>query len=59
MAGKVFIAMAMAGIGLNNNIVDLIKNGGKPILLGLCCWVSITAVSLSVQSVTGIYTSNI
>ncbi len=51
--------MAMAGIGLNNNIVDLIKNGGKPILLGLCCWVSITAVSLSVQSVTGIYTSNI
>ena len=56
---KLFIAMAMAGIGLNNNIVDLIKNGGKPILLGLCCWVSITAVSLSVQSVTGIYTSNI
>lgn len=56
---KFFIAMAMSGIGLNNNIVDLIKNGGKPILLGLCCWVSITAVSLSVQSVTGIYTSNI
>ena len=56
---KFFIAMAMAGIGLNNNIVDLIKNGGKPILLGLCCWVSITAVSISVQSVTGIYTSNI
>lgn len=56
---KFFIAMAMAGIGLNNNIVDLIKNGDKPILLGLCCWVSITAVSLSVQSVTGIYTSNI
>lgn len=56
---KFFIAMAMAGIGLNNNIVDLIKNGGKPILLGLCCWVSITAVSLSVQSVAGIYTSNI
>lgn len=56
---KFFIAMAMAGIGLNNNIVDLIKNGGKPILLGLCCWVSITAVSLLVQSVTGIYTSNI
>lgn len=56
---KFFIAMAMSGIGLNNNIVDLIKNGGKPILLGLCCWVSITAVSLLVQSVTGIYTSNI
>lgn len=56
---KFFIAMAMAGIGLNSNIIDLIKNGGKPILLGLCCWVSITAVSLSVQSLTGIYTSDI
>ena len=38
---------------------DLIKNGGKPILLGLCCWISITAVSLLVQSLTGIYSSNI
>lgn len=56
---KFFIAMAMAGIGLNTNIVDLIKNGGKPILLGLCCWISITAVSLLVQSLTGIYSSNI
>ena len=56
---KFFIAMAMAGIGLNINIVELIIYCGIPILLGLCCWVSITAVSLSVQSVTGIYTSNI
>ena len=51
--------MAMAGIGLNTNIVDLIKNGGKPILLGLCCWISITAVSLLVQNLTGIYSSYI
>lgn len=56
---KFFIAMAMGAIGLNTNIVKLIRNGGKPILLGLCCWVSITAVSLGVQSVTGLFTSNL
>lgn len=31
---KFFIAMAMGAIGLNTNIVKLIRNGGKPILLG-------------------------
>ena len=56
---KFFIAMAMGAIGLNTNIVKLIRNGGKPIILGLCCWVSITAVSLGVQSVTGLFTSNL
>ena len=56
---KFFIAMAMGAIGLNTNIVKLVKNGGKPILLGLCCWVAITAVSLGVQSVTGLFTSNL
>ncbi len=56
---KFFIAMAMAAIGFNSNIIDLIKNGGKPILLGLCCWVAITAVSLLMQSITGIYHTNL
>ena len=56
---KFFIAMAMGAIGLNTNIVKLIRNGVKPILLGLCCWVSITAVSLGVQSITGLFTSNL
>ncbi|MDE7137989.1 MAG: putative sulfate exporter family transporter, partial [Ruminococcus sp.] len=46
---KFFIAMAMCAIGLNTNIVKLIKNGKKPILLGLCCWIAITAVSIGVQ----------
>lgn len=54
---KFFIAMAMCGIGLNTNIVKLIKNGEKPILLGFCCWVSISAVSLGVQALTGIYST--
>ena len=56
---KFFIAMAMGAIGLNTDIVKLIKNGGKPILQGFCCWVSITAVSLGVQLLTGIYYTNI
>lgn len=56
---KFFIAMAMCAIGLNTNIVSLIKKGGKPILLGFCCWVSITAVSLAVQLLTGIYHTNL
>ena len=44
---KFFIIMAMASIGFNTDIVKLIKNGGKPILLGFCCWAGITIVSLS------------
>lgn len=56
---KFFIAMAMAAIGLNTNIVKLIKNGGKPILLGFSCWAAVTGVSLAVQYFTGIYASNL
>jgi Predicted membrane protein len=47
--GKYAIVMAMACIGLNTNLVKLIKNGLKPILLGLICWVSLAMISLSVQ----------
>jgi len=53
--GKFFITMAMAAIGLNTNIVKLIKTGGKPILMGFCCWVSIASVSLMMQKVLGIW----
>ncbi|GMA54224.1 UPF0324 membrane protein [Alicyclobacillus contaminans] len=52
---KFFITMAMTAIGLNTNIVRLIKSGGKPILLGFCCWVSIMLVSLLMQQVLGIW----
>lgn len=52
---KFFIVMAMAAIGLNSNIVKLIKSGGKPIFLGACCWVGITLVSLLVQRILGIW----
>ena len=46
---KIFIIMAMAAVGLNTNIVKLIKTGRKPIFIGLCCWVGITCVSLLMQ----------
>lgn len=47
--------MAMAAIGLNTNIVKLVKSGGKPILMGFCCWIGISAVSLAMQHVLGIW----
>lgn len=50
---KFFIVMAMAAIGLNTDIVKLVKTGGKPILMGLVCWIGITVVSLGMQSVMG------
>ena len=52
---KFFIIMAMAAIGLNTDIVKLIKTGGKPILMGACCWAAITAVSLGMQHMLGIW----
>ena len=50
---KFFIAMAMCAIGLNANIVTLVKKGGKPIAMGFVCWAAITAVSLIMQHVLG------
>lgn len=52
---KFFIIWAMAAIGLNTNIVKLVKTGGKPLIMGLCCWVAITGASLLMQHVLGIW----
>lgn len=52
---KFFIILAMAAIGLNTDIVKLIKKGGKPIILGFCCWIGITIVSLTLQHFLGIW----
>ncbi len=51
---KFLIVLAMAAIGLNTNIVKLVRSGGKPIALGGCCWISITAVSLLMQHLQGL-----
>lgn len=50
---KFFICMAMLAIGLGTDIVKLIKTGGKPLFLGLCCWIAIAAVSLGMQHLIG------
>ncbi|MEL7610745.1 MAG: YeiH family protein [Bacillota bacterium] len=47
--GKFVIVMAMAAIGLNTNIVKLVKKGGKPVLLGMICWIVLSLTSLAVQ----------
>ncbi|MDY3291818.1 MAG: putative sulfate exporter family transporter [Parolsenella sp.] len=52
---KFLIVMAMSAIGLNTDIVKLVRTGGKPIALGACCWVVITCVSLGMQHVIGIW----
>ncbi|WP_159583898.1 YeiH family protein [Streptococcus halichoeri] len=50
---KFFIVMAMAAIGLNTNIVKLLKTGGQAITLGAICWLAITCVSLLMQALLG------
>ena len=52
---KFCIIMAMGAIGLNSNIIKLIKSGGKPIILGCICWIGITAASLIMQHILKIW----
>ena len=52
---KFLIVMAMVAVGLNTDLVKLVRSGGKPIALGACCWVAIALVSLGMQHVLGIW----
>lgn len=52
---KFFIIMAMGAIGLNTNIVKLVKSGARPILLGFICWLSVSAASLLMQHILHIW----
>lgn len=51
---KFFVVMAMAAVGLNTDLIKLIRTGGRPIFLGFCCWVAIASVSLGLQSLLGL-----
>ena len=51
---KFMIVLAMAAVGLNTNPVKLVKTGGKPLLLGFCCWLGISCVALAMQHVLGL-----
>lgn len=52
---KFFITMAMVAIGLNTDLVKLVKSGGKPIFLGSCCCLAIAGVSLGMQYMLGLW----
>lgn len=52
---KFFITMAMVAIGLNTDLVKLVKLGGKPIFLGFCCCLAIAGVSLGMQYMLGLW----
>lgn len=49
--GKFIIIMAMAAIGLNTNLKKLLTNGMRPIILGLCCWLTVAGLSLVIQAI--------
>ena len=46
---KFFIILAMGAIGMHTDLIELVRNGGKPIFMGLCCWIAISLVSLFIQ----------
>lgn len=52
---QVFIIMAMGAIGFHTDVVKLIKGGGKPILMGMACWLGITVVTLSMQHLLNLW----
>ncbi len=52
-AGKFFIIVAMVAIGLNTSLKNLVKNGLRPIFLGLACWFCVAIVSLVMQHIWG------
>lgn len=52
---KFLIIMAMGAIGLNTDIVKLVKTGAKPIIMGFACWIGIIATSLIMQHILGIW----
>ena len=52
--GKFMIIAAMATIGLNTNLIHLLKNGARPILLGAICWFAVAAMSIVMQYQIGL-----
>ncbi|WP_313152540.1 YeiH family protein [Lacrimispora sp.] len=52
---KLFIILAMGAIGTNTDLIKLIRTGKKPLLLGFCCWLGISVVSLVLQVILGIW----
>jgi uncharacterized integral membrane protein (TIGR00698 family) len=47
------IAVALAGIGLSTNARGLRRAGPRPLLLGACLWIVVSATSLALQAAFG------
>lgn len=52
-SGKFLIIVAMVGIGLNTDLAKLLRNGMKPIIMGLTCWTVLSIVALIVMYFMG------
>ena len=52
--GKFAIVLAMSAIGLNTDLPSLMKNGLRPLLLGMVCWIAVAGTSLIVQHALGL-----
>ncbi|MBZ9685089.1 putative sulfate exporter family transporter [Clostridium estertheticum] len=50
--GKFMIVMALSAIGLCSDFKKMMKNGVKPIFLGLLVWFTVAIVSIAVQVIT-------
>lgn len=50
---QVFIAIALAGIGLSTRLRDIRRAGLRPLALGASLWVVVTLTSLGLQLATG------
>mgnify|MGYP000919998803 FL=1 len=52
--GKFAIVLAMSAIGLNTDLPSLVKNGLRPLVLGIVCWIAVAGTSLIVQHALGL-----
>lgn len=52
---KFLIIMAMAAIGYQTNIKNLIKKGGAALLVGALCWLMVSLSSLFMQKLLGLW----
>jgi uncharacterized membrane protein YadS len=48
-----FIAVALAAVGLSTDVAALRRAGPRPLLLGLVLWVAVSVTSLGLQSLLG------
>ena len=48
------MSLAMSAIGLNTDLPSLVKNGARPLALGMVCWAAVAVTSLIVQHALGL-----